>query len=92
MSKLTMRSKIAVRWTTNPGDMGYDGSPSEWRSKSPQMCSVRRAEKFSRELAAQIGQGTYRLISYKHRGREVDVGELQDIVSDAEYAKYVRRA
>lgn len=87
MGDITTRSKIAIRWTTNPEDMGYDGTPSAWRESKPEMRSPRGALAFAGELSQRIGQGTYRRISYRHCGREVSLIELEDVVHGAEYKK-----
>ena len=82
---LTMRSKIEVHWTTAPSDMGYDGRPTKWREGRGEMMSLRRAAKFSHELSQRIGQGTYRLIEYRHRGSVIDLAEIHEAVVEAEY-------
>ncbi len=91
MSKITTRSKIAIRWTTNPADMGYDGTPSAWLESTPEMRSPKGAIQFAHELSQRIGHGTYRRISYQHNGREVSIGELEDVVCGAEYDRLMRR-
>lgn len=84
---ITTRSKIAIRWTTNPADMGYDGAPSDWINSTPEMRSPRTALKFAWELSQKIGQGVFKRISYQHQGREVTVDELREAVESAEYAR-----
>lgn len=85
MSTLTMRSKITVRWTTAPSDMGYDGRPTGWREGRGETMSLRRAANFAHELSQQIGQGTYRLIEYRHRGRVIDPNKIHEAVAEWGY-------
>jgi|WetSurMetagenome_2_1015567.scaffolds.fasta_scaffold11614_10 hypothetical protein len=87
MSKLSMRSKIRVYWTTNPGDMGYGGPTSDWNGKSAtyELCSVRKAVNFDYELSQRIGQGTNRKILYIHDKQQVFLEELQEVLYNAEY-------
>ena len=87
MDALTTRSRIAIRWTTNPADMGYDGTPSAWRDSAPEMRSLSGALNFGYELSQKIGAGTYRLISYQHRGREVTLDEIREVLERAEYSR-----
>lgn len=91
MSKLTLRSKITVRWTTAPSDMGYGGNPTKWREMPGETMSIRNAAKFSHELGQRIGQGTYRRIEYSHRGEIIDIAEIHEAVQDAEYREMQRR-
>lgn len=91
MTALTTRSKIAIRWTTNPADMGYDGRPSNWMSGMPEMRSPAQALTFGYALSQKIGHGVYKRVSYQHRGREVSVDELRDVVDAAEAARTTRR-
>ena len=93
MSNLTVRSKIRVHWTTNPADMGYDGTPTggklgAWRTSNDyKLCSVREAEHFDYALSQRIDHGTYRIISYQYNGIEIDASELYNIVSVADRPK-----
>jgi len=85
--KLSMRSKITIRYTTAPSDMGYGGNPTQWRSRPGHVMSLRRANQFAHELSQQIGQGTYRLIEYRHGERIVDLAEIRSVLDEAEYRK-----
>lgn len=80
MTKLNERSKITVRWTANPADMGYDGQSSDWLGQRGETMGVRRALGFANELSQKIGHGTNRLIEYKNNGRAVTVDEIQAAV------------
>jgi hypothetical protein len=88
---ITTRSKIAIRWTTNPADMGYDGTPSNWMQSAPEIRSPAGALNFAHDLSQRIGNGTYRLISYQHQGREVTLDQLRAVVETAEYRRYAHR-
>ena len=85
---LTLRSKIAVRYTTNPADFGYDGKPSNWLTAKPEVMSVRKAAAFRYALGQKIGQGTYARVEYQHNGRSVSREELDECVFSAEYDKF----
>lgn len=82
---LNLRSKITVRWTTAPSDMGYGGNPTNWRTAPGETMGLRKAAQFAYALGQQIGQGTYRLIEYSHNGSVIDCGEIHDTIMDAEY-------
>ena len=90
MSNLTMRSKIRVYWTTNPGDMGYGGRPTggemgAWkRGSGYELCSVRKACRMSHELERMFGVGVSKMISYQHDGFEIDKRELEELVMIAD--------
>ncbi len=82
---LTNRSKITVRYTTNPGDMGYDQSPSTWQTDSGEVMGVRRAANFPQELNDRVGgQGIFRRVSYTCKGVPVSHDEiwLQSVMMD----------
>ena len=94
MSKLTMRSKIRVYWTTNPADMGYDGRPTNGRKdgwKGPratyELCSMRKAAGFSYELGQRVGQGTYRAVSYWHDGAEIPLSDIISVIENDDYQR-----
>ena len=86
-TKLTTRSKITVRWTTAPSDMGYGGNPTNWREARGETMSLRKAANFPNELGRRVGEGVYRLIEYYHNGRIVGVGEIRNVLADAEWRK-----
>ena len=91
MSTLTMRSKITVRWTTAPSDLGYGGRPTGWREGRGETMGLRRAANFPYELEREIGPGVHRQIEYRHRGRVIDIGEIRDALLEAEYRQMQRR-
>jgi hypothetical protein len=81
MAKLTNRSKIAIRWTTAPADLGYGGKPTDWLNSSPTMRSPKNAVNFGDELNRKVGQGVFRRINYKLNGEEIDINELIQFVA-----------
>lgn len=85
MSTLNPRSRITVRWTTNPGDMGYDGTSSNWLTMPGETMGIRAALDFEQSLGQRIGQGTYRKIQYTHRGAVITRAQIQTVIADAEY-------
>lgn len=84
---MTMRSKITVRWTTNPADMGYDGKKSNWLSEKGQTMGVRKAVEFAHDLGQKVGQGTNKKIDYKHNRQPVSLSEIEDVISASEARK-----
>ena len=74
---LNNRSKITVRYTTNPGDMGYDQSPSTWQTDSGEVMGIRKAANFPQELNRRVGQGVYRRVSYTCKGESVSHDDIQ---------------
>jgi hypothetical protein len=74
---LTNRSKIIVRYTTNPADMGYDGTPSNWETEAGEVMGIRRAVCFPQELNSRIGQGVFRRVSYTCNGTVVSHDDIQ---------------
>lgn len=91
MSTLTMRSKITVRWTTAPSDMGFGGRPTGWREGRGETMSLRRAANFAHELSQEIGHGVHRQIEYRHRGNVIDVAAIHEALLEAEWRKAQRR-
>lgn len=90
MSNLTTRSKITVRWTTNPADMGYDGTPSDWLTAPGKTMGIKAALDFEHALSQKIGQGTYRRIQYTNNGMAVTREQIQAVAADAEYRNNYR--
>ena len=73
---LTNRSKITVRYTTNPADMGYDGTPSNWETEAGEVMGIHKAAGFPQELNRRVGQGIYRRVSYTCKGVKVPHDEI----------------
>lgn len=90
MNNLNTRSKITIRYTTNPADMGYDGTPSNWLTALGETMGIRSALDFSHALSQRIGQGVFRRIQYTNRGAVVTLDQIQDVINDAEYNKRFR--
>lgn len=86
--KLNIKSKIAVRWTTNPANLGYKGRSTDWKNGRPEIVGMRQAINYRYELEKQIGQGTYKAIQYSWNGKEITAGDIMDIVNDSDYKKY----
>ena len=84
MSILTNRSRIVVRYTTNPADMGYDGTPSNWETEAGEVMGIRKAADFPQELNDRVGQGIFRRVSYTCKGMPVSHDEiwLQSMMMD----------
>lgn len=89
--KLTIRSKILVKCTTNPANMGYDGRPDSWENIRGTFTSPRIALDFNRKISQQIGQGTYLAIKYFWNGNEISLGEIMDIVDAVDFKKWGRK-
>lgn len=85
MSNFNTRSRITVRWTTNPADMGYDGTPSNWLTESGETMGIRAALDFEHSLSQRIGHGTNRLIQYTNSGTVVTRDQIQAVITDAEW-------
>jgi hypothetical protein len=90
MTKLNTRSKITIRYTTNPADMGHDGTPSNWETAPGETMGIRAALRFSHELTQRVGQGVFRRIRYSNNGVPVTVEEMQAVINDVEYNKHFR--
>ena len=83
-----MRSKIRVRWTTNPADLGYEGRKSSWKMDKGEIMSLRKAYNFNDELGRRVGEGTYRAVAYFHNGVEISLHDIRDVISDSEYIRW----
>jgi len=90
VNQLTMRSKITVRWTSCPADLGYDGTPTNWRTAPGEIMSVRKAVEFAYALSQRIGQGTYKAIQYTWRGELVERYELEAVLMEREAERFAR--
>jgi hypothetical protein len=83
---LTMRSKIQVRWSTAP-DVGYPDYPGQktsWLDGKPEVMGIRKAATFERDLDQRIGQGVFRVVSYRHNGYPVSLDEIRKAVFQSE--------
>ena len=89
-NRLTARSRITMRWTTNPEDMGYGYKPAPRTLagvgyRITYVGSPRTVLAETRRLQNSVGMGTYIRVEYANRGRIVQAAELNDIVNEAEY-------
>lgn len=84
---LTTRSRIEVRWTSDPGDLtGHEpipGRPEAVGSPRTVVDAVRAYER-------KIGSAFYR-VEYRHRGRIVDAQQVEDLAFEIESNEYERR-
>lgn len=84
---ITTRSKIAVRHTTNPANLGYDGIPSDWKNgKADVITSPAKALEYARSLKSSLG-GAFHAIDYQCGGVSVTADDLQEAVMFAEFKK-----
>lgn len=81
--KLTNKSRIAIRWTSAPSDLGYGGKETGWMKSTPIMRSPRTALEFEHELTRELGQGVCKRISYQHRGVEIGIEDIREVVYSA---------
>jgi len=82
--RLTMRSKIALRWTTCPADLGYDGCKTSWMTDTPEIVSSpRRVLAAAYNVQKNVGMGTYIAFSFRWRGAEISREEIEESVGDA---------
>jgi hypothetical protein len=92
---LTMRSKIAVRYSTAPQDIGYPSYPGQpetgWRNSKPEIVGVRRALGFKDEIRRRVGQGIIFVMSLEHNGQAVTFEELDSLVTGWEYDQLQKR-
>lgn len=87
MASITTRSKIAVRYTTNPANLGYDGVATDWRNATPDVItSPAKALEYLRTLRSQMG-GTFYAIDLQCKGEPVSVDELTELVMFADYKR-----
>ena len=85
--KLTTRSKIAVRTTTSPSDMGYGGEGTNWRNGAADIItSPAKALEYVAGLRSKFGGADF-LVELRHGDRVV----TKDDLSDAIYAAEARR-
>lgn len=87
--RLNVRSKIVVRWTTAPGDLGYDGPKTDWLTAPGKVMGVRKAAAFHRDyLDGTLGlQGTCKAVAYFWRGKRINHNDLLTVVYDSDYKK-----
>ena len=81
---LNMRSKITIRWTTDPSEIGYGTPTGEWRKHDGAVYSMRGALGFEHDLRQRIGQGVYCSISYQNKGKEIKRAEIEQVIASDE--------
>jgi len=87
MAKLTTRSKVAVRYTTNPANMGYGGIQTDWTNAKPDVItSPAKALDYLRELSSKMG-GSYYAVDLKVKGEKVSVDDVTEVVMAAEFKR-----
>lgn len=85
---ITTRSKIAVRHTTNPANLGYAGTPSDWKNgKADVITSPAKALEYARSLKSSLG-GAFHAVDYQCGGVSVNADDLQEAVVFAEFRKH----
>lgn len=83
-AELTTRSRVAVRTTTCPADMGYGGRPTGWKTASPDIVtSPAKALEYVRGLRSRFGGADYAL-HITHAGREISLDDITAVVTLAE--------
>lgn len=91
MTEITTRSKIAIRYTTNPANMGYDGVATDWQNARPyKVTSPSKALDYLANLRREMG-GTYYAVHLSCGGVEVSRDDLSEVVQHAEYVHEMRR-
>lgn len=87
MSNITTRSKIAVRYTTNPANLGYCGTPTDWKSAAPDVItSPAKVVEYLRELPRSLG-GAFYAVHLSCNGVEVSKDEINETLMVAEYKR-----
>ena len=85
-SKITIRSQIEMRWSTSPEHMGYGRGSAPDEIPGPSFRGTPRA--VLAEVARvqhNVGQGTYMRVDCCHRGQRIDLQQVRDVVTDAEF-------
>lgn len=88
MGTMTTRSRIAVRWSTDPSDMGYGrGTAPERLTDDYEMMTPRQALAWRTKHIRAIGQGTFCRYDLEWDGRQVTWGEIESVVMAADWDK-----
>jgi hypothetical protein len=84
---ITTRSKIAIRWTTAPGDLGYSGTATNWKTQAAdKVTSPAKALDFVAQLKKELG-GVFFAVNFQCQGQEVTREELEEVVMYGEFEK-----
>lgn len=87
MANITTRSKIAIRYTTNPANLGYDGVPTDWKRQAPDaVTSPAKVEEFLRDLRSKMG-GTYYAVHLSCGGEDVTKDQIAELLIEADYKR-----
>jgi hypothetical protein len=92
-SKLTPRTRIQYRLTTNPADMGYDGTPSSWLAAVPDAVGTplticKKRQDILRRTGL-MGSGTYYREQYRLTdGTIITAQDMDNYEAAAEYQKW----
>ena len=84
---LSSRSRIEMRWSTSPSDLGYGNSPSPAPMQIPGPTYYGSPRQVLAEIARvrhNVGEGTYLRIDLAHRGNEISVDAVRECVLDQE--------
>lgn len=81
---ITSKSRISIRYTTDPADLGYGGTPTDWRSSPPaKVTSPRLALAYIAGLRRTLGGADFAL-DLRCRGESVSRDDLLQVVSMAD--------
>ncbi len=80
MTKITTRSKIAIRWTSDAKSFSTDWHKTTTPSK---LTSPAKVSEFLRELRSQMGSTCY-AVHLSCNGREVSGDEISELLIRAE--------
>lgn len=87
MATITNRSKIAVRYTTNPANLGYGGTPTDWRNAAPDVVtSPAKVSEYLRNLRSKLG-GADHAVYLSCRGETVTQHQITELMIDNEYKR-----
>ena len=90
---ITNRSRIEWRVTTCPANMGYDGTPTNWKASAPDIRTTAKQilQKVSDHKSRMgLNGGIFYREEYTRKGVRVELEELQQLEFDAMYAEYNR--
>ena len=81
---ITKRSRIQMRWSTNPEDMGYgrDPSPERLPGKPDYIGSPRTVLAEAYRIQQNVGMGTYMRVEFRHGDEVVSRDELRSLTLD----------
>lgn len=81
---ITSTSRISIRYTTAPADLGYGGTPTDWRNGPPdKVTSPRLALAYIAGLRRTLGDACF-AIDLRCRGESVSRDDLLQVVSMAD--------